>query len=77
MRIHMRVLSESYPMNTNMTGFRWFKKNLCIVVLRTEVASTLEGLKIISENVHNPGDLDIALLSPAWGFIKLRIAMEK
>ena len=21
---HLRVLSESYPMNTNMTGFRWF-----------------------------------------------------
>ena len=23
---HLRVLSESYPMNTNMTGFRWFSK---------------------------------------------------
>ena len=25
---HLRVLSESYLMNTNMTGFRWFKKSL-------------------------------------------------
>ena len=23
---HLRVLSESYPMNTNMTEFRWFSK---------------------------------------------------
>ena len=27
MDTHLRVLSESYPMNTNiMTGFRWFSK---------------------------------------------------
>ena len=26
MGTHMRVLMESYPMNTNMTGFRWFSK---------------------------------------------------
>ena len=32
-------------MNTNMTGFRWFSKNLCIFVLRTKVALALEGLK--------------------------------
>ena len=24
MGTHMRVLSKSFPMNTNMTGFRWF-----------------------------------------------------
>ena len=23
---HRKVLSESFPMSTNMTGFRWFKK---------------------------------------------------
>ena len=23
---HLRVLSESFQMNTNMTGFRWFSK---------------------------------------------------
>ena len=28
MGTHMRVLSERYPMNTNMTGFRWFSKSL-------------------------------------------------
>ena len=26
---YLRVLSESYPMNTNMTGFRRFSKYLC------------------------------------------------
>ena len=38
---------ESYSLNTNMTGFRWFSK---IVVLRTKVASALEGL-IISQSL--------------------------
>ena len=26
MGTHLRVLSESYPMSTNMTGFEWFSK---------------------------------------------------
>ena len=26
MGTHLRVLSESYPMNTNVTGIRWFSK---------------------------------------------------
>ena len=25
---HVRVLSESYPINTNMTGLRWLSKNV-------------------------------------------------
>ena len=28
MGTHLRVLSESYPMNTNITGFRFISKNL-------------------------------------------------
>ena len=32
------VLSESFPMNTNMTGFRWLSKNLCVIVLWTKTA---------------------------------------
>ena len=31
-------------MNTNMTGFGWFSKSFCILVLWTKVASALEGL---------------------------------
>ena len=30
-------------MNTNMTWFRYFSKNLCVLVLWTKVASALEG----------------------------------
>ena len=26
MGTHLRLLGESYPMNTNMTGFRWLSK---------------------------------------------------
>ena len=39
----LMVLSENYLMNTNMTGFRWFK-NSCIILLLTNVASALKGL---------------------------------
>ena len=44
MGIHLRVHGETYLMNTNMPRFRWFSKNICIPVLWTKVASTLEGL---------------------------------
>ena len=30
MGTHLRVLSESYEMNTNMTGLRWFSKILVL-----------------------------------------------
>ena len=33
MGTHLRVLSESFPMNTNMTGFGWFSRifaSLCL-----------------------------------------------
>ena len=45
MGTHMRVLGEGYLMNTNMTEFRWFFKNLCIIALWTKVDLALEGLK--------------------------------
>ena len=44
---HLIVLGMSYPMNTNMTGFRWFS-NRCIRVLWTKVASALEGTTSIN-----------------------------
>ena len=44
MGTHLRVLSESFLMSTNMTGFGWFYKNLYICVLWTKEASALEGL---------------------------------
>ena len=46
MGTHLRVLSESYPINTNMTGFGWFSEIFCILVLLTKVAPGLEGLNI-------------------------------
>ena len=45
MGTHLIVLSESYLMNTNMTGFIWFSKEMCILVIWTKVASALEGLR--------------------------------
>ena len=42
---HLRVLSESYPMDTNMTGFRWFSKILLSCALDDSIVSVLEGLR--------------------------------
>ena len=42
MGTHWRVLNEIYPMNTNMTGFRWFSKYL-LHVLWMKDALALEG----------------------------------
>ena len=42
MGTHMRVLSKSYPMNTNMIGFRRLPK---IFVSWAKKALALEGLK--------------------------------
>ena len=45
MGTHLRVLSESFPMSTNMTGFRLFSKIFGFFVLWRKVASALEGLR--------------------------------
>ena len=42
MGTHLRVLSESYPMNTNKIGFQCFSK----IFVWTKVALTLEGLTL-------------------------------
>ena len=49
MGTHMKVLSESFPMNTNMTGFRCFPKNLSVFLFWMKVASSLEGLRLSSK----------------------------
>ena len=44
MGTHVRVLSKSYPMNTNMTGFRYFFLEKYVLVLLMKLALALEGL---------------------------------
>ena len=46
MGTHLRVFSESYPINTDMTGFGLFFLNLCIPVLWMKVDVALEGVMI-------------------------------
>ena len=38
----------------NITGFGYFSKNLCVLVLWTKVASSLEGLNML---YNTPSDL--------------------
>ena len=42
---------ESFLMNTNITGFRCFKKNLCVLVLWTKIDPVLEGLILPCDTV--------------------------
>ena len=51
---HLRVLGESYPMNTNMTGFKWFSKSLCHCVLDESSLSMGRVFEKIFENHLNP-----------------------
>ena len=46
MGTHLRVLSESFPMNTNMTGLDGFQKILHVFWMK--VASAFEGLRILT-----------------------------
>ena len=39
---HPRVLGESYPMNTNMIGLRWFSEIFASLVLLTKVAFAVQ-----------------------------------
>ena len=82
MGTYMKVISESFPMNTNMTGFRWISKifaKVCVLVLWTKVASALEGLRycIITEilillliatfsKVPIPNDLFFVVFRQNW-----------
>ena len=43
MGTYLRVLSESYPMTTNIKGFF---KNMCFLLLWMKIASALEGLSM-------------------------------
>ena len=49
MGTHMRVLSESFLMSTNMTGFRWFSIFFYILAQWTKVVSALKGLKRLGD----------------------------
>ena len=44
MGTHLRVLSESYPMTTDMAGFRWFSKNSVSLL-------EFEGLTILCQQI--------------------------
>ena len=65
MGTHLRALRESYPMNTNITGFRWFSKifeSLCLGrtslsigrVKHTHDISTLQGTCIMQHKMSHP-----------------------
>ena len=73
MGTHLRVLSESYPMNTNMTGFKWFSKifaSLCFGQMSPYYWS-MDAIFIYREFIINTiGQSDFA--GAGYFFIKKR-----
>ena len=63
MGTHLRGLSESFQMNTNMIEFRRFSQNVCILVLWAKVASASEGLKLYLEYARA---MHVSEMTPWW-----------
>ena len=59
---------QDFPMNTNMTGFRWYSKYCCVRVRWTKVASALEGLRMIFASKYRL--ITIIGLIPQFGHYK-------
>ena len=53
---HMGVLSECYPMNTNVTGFRWFSKVFASLCLGLKSCSL--SLKRVNKVIFNPSNAE-------------------
>ena len=49
---HLRVLSKSYLMNTNMTGFRWFSKMFPSLCFGRKYPVALGGLMAPDRGIH-------------------------
>ena len=68
MGTHLRVLNESYPMSTKMTGFRWFSKifaSLCF--------GRLEGLYSIEKSYDSPLDISPCQANGYLNIITVRL----
>ena len=53
MGTHLRVLNESFPMNSNMTQVSMVFNFICILVLCANEAVALEGLRITGPDVSS------------------------
>ena len=57
MGTHLTVLSESFPLNTNMTGFRWFSKNLATKCALDESSYSIGIVKLTTVFLKLVGDI--------------------
>ena len=65
MGIHLRVLGESYPMNTSMTRFKWFSKSLRSWSLDESSLSTVNPLLCILVVKEAPSFFYPSALNPS------------
>ena len=66
MGTYLRVLRESYPMNTNMTGFRWLSK-IKSLLLRVLDGTSLSIGMVKVKGASSSGILIIGVSPFAWG----------
>ena len=64
----MKVLNESYPINTNMTGFRCFSKTLCPCALDESCLSIRRIMNIVKISILN---CIVKMLIPTLTFVFL------
>ena len=72
MGTHLMELSESFPMNTNMTGFRWFSRIFASLCELDE--SRLSNGRV---NLHLRGAVHLELNAAIMFLLKARIAIKK
>ena len=66
MGTHLRVLSKSYPMNTNMIGLRWFSKEFVYVLELMQCQDTM--ITIVLHKLT-----EIALLKEIINFLHCQV----
>ena len=71
MGTYLRALSKNYPMNTNMTGFRWFSKifaSLCLDESSLSIGRVRIATRCIKSLLHggllNQLALSFLLIAP-------------
>ena len=73
MGTHLRVLSESFPMNTNITWFRWFSKMLHPCALGE---SSLSIGRVKGRRFWSKSEEDLALPEPGLPAGKARAVTQ-
>ena len=75
---HLKILSESYPMSTNMTGFRCFSKifsSLCFGQKKPHFDSPAHRVFCVEQKLHLLVAVGVIILLHCVGCFPARVSM--